>query len=115
MLIINLSNCPAQREIAQWTCSEIAADCLAERQRSLWGKVYRKTPARCGLDGVLSIVPDENLVDDFLWRIETLLVNDAAADNFNRYMRTIHSVVNLSNKIRAAAGFEPITRKSLYI
>lgn len=110
---IDLTNSTAQFLVADWVVG--AVDSLAkEDQEELWGKSFEESPVRLALQK-LFIINDEEVIDDFLYRIEVQYIRMAKDESKKEYENSLRAVMSLSNKIRSEFNMDFVEREDLAI
>jgi len=112
---ISLSSSPTQLSISEWAVEGmegIYGD--VDEERELWGEDFEECPVMIE-DRSLFIVDKEDVVRDFLYRIEVQYIQMAKDEGEREYKNSLRAVVPLSNKIRSLFGMEFIDWEDLAV
>jgi hypothetical protein len=105
---IDLTGSSAQLNLADWVVDAMQDTYeFPEDAEELWGKNFEECPVRLefveragiAIERTLFIVNDREVVDDFLYRIQTQYVEMAKSEGVHEYRRALNAVTSLSNKI----------------
>jgi len=108
-----LSNSLTQLDIAEWAMDAMQ-NIPQDEAEELWGESFEEYPIKIE-DRSLFIADNEEVVRDFLYRVEIQYIAMAKDEGEREYASSLRAVMLLSNKIRSLFGMELVETEDLAI